>query len=89
MKQPKEKPLRMCVVCRSMREKEELIRIVCDKEGKITVNADKKSAGRGAYVCRSGCIETLCKKKLLNRSFKKEVEQDVYDRIRECEVKKD
>ena len=45
-------PQRMCIVCREMKSKHELIRIV--KSGdEIVVNAGNKVNGRGMYVCKS------------------------------------
>lgn len=44
-------PLRMCVGCREMRPKRELVRVVCSKDGQISVDLTGKAAGRGAYVC--------------------------------------
>jgi predicted RNA-binding protein YlxR (DUF448 family) len=45
-------PLRTCVVCRAVRPKRELARIVKPPEGAVTVDEKGKAAGRGAYVCR-------------------------------------
>ena len=34
---PKKQPLRMCVACREMKEKQDLLRVVKTKEGKVFV----------------------------------------------------
>lgn len=72
-------PERTCIVCRSQRDKSELIRIVKTKDGAVVVDTSGKAAGRGAYVCRSSeCISALAKKRALNRSLKTELNADVY-----------
>ena len=45
----KKVPMRMCVVCRTMKEKKSLIRIV-KSENNIFVDRTGKKNGRGAYV---------------------------------------
>lgn len=74
----------MCVVCRAQSDKKTLLRIVKNKEGQIFVDNSGKANGRGAYVCKSKeCFEKLKKQKGLNRAFKCEVPQEVYDMIGE------
>ena len=48
---PKKIPMRMCVGCREMRPKKELIRIVRSPEGEISIDMKGKKSGRGAYIC--------------------------------------
>lgn len=80
---PKEK-IRMCIVCRGQSDKKTLLRIVKNKDGEIFVDKTGKVNGRGAYVCKSKeCFEKLVKTKALNRAFKCEVPQKVYEMIGE------
>lgn len=80
---PKEK-IRMCVVCRGQSDKKTLLRIVKNKDGEIFVDNTGKANGRGAYVCKTQeCFEKMCKQKSLNRNFKCEVSQNVYEMIGE------
>jgi len=44
-------PARMCVACKQMRPKRELIRVVRTPAGEIKVDVTGKLSGRGAYVC--------------------------------------
>ncbi len=44
-------PIRMCIGCRQMKPKKELLRIVIPKEGGITLDPSGKLQGRGVYVC--------------------------------------
>lgn len=74
-------PQRMCVACREMREKSQLVRVVKSGDN-IFVDVTDKAQGRGAYVCKSAeCIKKLVKTKALNRTFKRDVPQEVYLRL--------
>lgn len=76
------KPCRMCMVCRERKSKNELVRIVRSKSGDINLDETGKADGRGAYICKSKeCIEKLFKSKGLNKSFKTNISQEVYDKI--------
>ena len=56
--------LRMCIACRQMKDKRDLLRIVKDKEGNISVDLSGKKNGRGAYICKDEtCLEKLKKQK--------------------------
>ena len=71
--------LRMCISCREMKDKKELLRIVKNKEGEILVDKTGKQNGRGAYICRKPeCFEKLKKQKILNKAFKMNVDESVY-----------
>ena len=80
----KKTPLRMCIVCKEMKTKNELIRIVRNPEGEFLFDKSGRANGRGAYVCAEGeCVEKCLKKKLLNKAFKKNIDQSVYDKLSE------
>lgn len=80
----KKVPMRMCVSCREMKPKKELIRIVKNGE-EIKLDKTGKANGRGAYICNDKeCIAKLKKQKLLNRVFACKVEDSVYDAIEEA-----
>lgn len=51
-------PERMCVACRQMKPKTELIRIVNTTDG-VVVDGTGKLNGRGVYLCK--CKECLTK----------------------------
>lgn len=66
----KKVPMRMCVGCREMKPKKELIRVVRSPEGEVTIDPVGKKPGRGAYVCRSGnCLARAIKQKQLERQL--------------------
>ena len=48
-------PERTCIGCNEKKQKKELIRIVKDKEGNISIDEIGKSNGRGAYICKNIC----------------------------------
>ena len=59
-------PMRMCVGCGEKKKKKELIRIVTDPEGNVSVDPTGKKAGRGAYICKSSeCLKKAGKSKKL------------------------
>ena len=48
---PKKIPMRMCVGCREMKPKKELLRAVRSPEGEVSLDTTGKKPGRGAYCC--------------------------------------
>ena len=60
----------MCVSCREMKNKKELIRIVRSPEGAVSVDESGKASGRGAYLCKSpGCIEIAIKRRIIEKNL--------------------
>ena len=54
-------PMRMCLGCREMKPKKELLRIVHGPDGSVTADATGKKPGRGAYICISEeCLVSFC-----------------------------
>ena len=63
-------PMRMCVGCREMKPKKELLRVVRSPEGDVSIDLTGRKPGRGAYVCRSAeCLKRAIKQKQLERAF--------------------
>ena len=58
----KKVPLRKCVATGEQLPKKELIRIVKNKEGEVSVDPTGKKNGRGAYLKRSLDAIELAKK---------------------------
>lgn len=72
-------PERTCVVCRTIIEKKNLLRIVKTPEGEILLDSKGRLNGRGAYICKDElCFERLKKMKALDRSFKISVSAETY-----------
>lgn len=63
-------PARMCVSCREMKPKKELIRVVRSPDGVVSIDGSGKSAGRGAYICkRRECADAAKKGRKLEKSL--------------------
>ncbi len=76
-------PQRTCVSCKEKKNKNELIRIVCNKQGDISVDKLGKMEGRGAYICnKQECLENAIKTKALERALKTKIEEQIYNNIR-------
>lgn len=76
--------LRMCLACRNMFDKKELVRIVKNKEGQIFIDETGKQNGRGAYICKNPeCLKKIEKQKLLNKAFKTVVDEKLYKNLEE------
>ena len=76
-------PLRKCIGCNEMKDKRELVRIVRNKEGEISVDLTGKKPGRGAYICKNAaCLEKAQKAKRLERAFSAKIEPEIYDAMR-------
>ena len=74
-------PLRMCLITREMKPKKELIRL-CNVGGKIVVDKNQKIQARGVYISNdSEALKKFKKSKCLNRAFKMEVPESVYDEV--------
>ena len=79
---PRKIPQRQCVGCRTMKDKRELIRVVKDPEGGISLDTTGKKPGRGAYVCPdSECLKRARKSRALERTFDTAIPSEVYDAL--------
>ncbi len=64
MNQVKKIPERMCVACRQMKPKNQLVRSVKLSDGGVQVDLTGKLNGRGVYLCRcKECVEKAKKNK--------------------------
>jgi predicted RNA-binding protein YlxR (DUF448 family) len=67
-----------------MKPKKELLRVVRNAAGEISVDLSGKAAGRGAYICTAEtCQKKLNDKKLLNKAFSADVNSSVYENVKE------
>jgi predicted RNA-binding protein YlxR (DUF448 family) len=84
MQSPKKTPMRMCLGCREMKPKPELMRIVKSPDGAITADPASKKPGRGAYLCRdAGCLNRAIKSKALSRAFHAPTPPEVLDELKQ------
>ena len=76
-------PERMCIACREMKPKGEMLRVIKPKEGDIFIDRTGKAAGRGAYICDSEtCVNKCIKAKLFNKAFSAQIPDDVYEYVK-------
>ena len=81
-------PQRSCIVCRTKKDKNELIRIVRNQTNEINIDESGKKPGKGAYICDSiECLEKGIKSKALKRALEVEVPEEIYENLRERIVK--
>ncbi len=76
-------PQRTCIGCMQSKNKNELLRIVKQNDGKIFVDKAGKANGRGAYICNSvDCLEKAIKLKRLEKKFETKIDDEIYEDLR-------
>ena len=69
--------------CNEKKAKNELVRIVKNKNNEINIDKDGKLEGRGAYICNNiQCLEKLMKSKRLEKIFDREISNEIYEKLR-------
>ena len=75
-------PQRQCMGCRERKNKRDMIRVVRQTSGDVTLDFSGKLNGRGAYVCPDPeCLKKARKAKSLERSLETPIPEEVYDRL--------
>ena len=75
-------PQRQCMGCRERKAKRELIRVVRQPDGNVSLDFGGKMNGRGAYICPNPeCLKKVQKSKALDRSLEVSIPDEVYDRL--------
>ena len=70
-------------MCRTQKNKNELLRIVKNKENIIKVDEKGKEPGRGAYICLNmECFEKAKKTKKLEKALDIKINDEIYDEIK-------
>ena len=83
MKGQKKIPERMCLGCRTVHPKKDMIRVVRSPENVYYVDMTGKSPGRGAYICRNEeCFRRAEKEHGFERAFKSKMEAAIYETLR-------
>lgn len=68
---PRHIPQRMCMSCRRVDAKRQLIRLVRTADGGVVIDSTGKLAGRGAYLCAERpCWHTALKRGTIERALK-------------------
>lgn len=72
----------MCTGCGEMKTKGELIRIVKNKEGEISLDNTGKKPGRGAYVCKDkACLLKAQKNRRLEKAFQTKLDDNLFESL--------
>lgn len=65
-----------------MKAKSEMMRVLKDAQGEITLDVTGRKNGRGAYLCVSeACLQSARKNKGLERSFRMSIPEQVYENL--------
>ena len=81
---PKKIPMRMCVGCREMKPKKELLRAVRSPEGQVSLDTTGKKPGRGAYCCYNAeCLRRALKQGQLDRQLEVKLTDEVNAQLTE------
>lgn len=79
---PRKIPMRMCVGCREMKPKAQLLRVVKPQDGDAHIDRTGKAQGRGAYVCPDPeCLRRARKSRALERALEATIEADVFAQL--------
>ncbi len=75
-------PTRMCMICRQMKPKDQLVRMVA--QNGVIVVAPHKAEGRGTYICKcSVCITKLSKFKNVEKRLGHPLSTDLIQQLEE------
>lgn len=78
----KKMPERTCVITKEKTLKKDLLRIVRDKEGNVSIDLTGKVSGRGAYLKKdSEVIEKAKKTKALERILEVTISDNIYEEM--------
>ncbi len=77
-------PQRLCLGCRTLKNKRELLRIVRTPQGEIELDTSGKKAGRGAYICPNIiCWQKALKNKGLEKSLHTSIPGEIMQLLKE------
>lgn len=80
MQKVKKIPERQCLGCNEHKPKRELLRVVRDPEGNVSLDFGGKKSGRGAYICPSAaCLKKARKSKRIDTALGVNIPDEVYD----------
>ena len=75
-------PFRKCMGCGEMKNKRELVRVVKNKDGEVSLDLTGKKAGRGAYICpQLSCLQKARKSRGFARALSCKIPEEVYDQM--------
>ena len=72
--------MRRCLGCNEHKPKAELLRVVRDPEGGISLDFRGKKSGRGAYICKDvKCLRKARKSRRIDRDLECVISDEVWD----------
>jgi len=78
----KKVPTRLCVGCKEMKQKKDMVRVLKTAEGEICLDATGRMNGRGAYICKNEvCLANALKTKGLERSLKVSIPDEIVEEL--------
>ena len=79
---PRKIPMRMCVGCREMKPKAQLLRVVKPQEGDAHIDRTGRAPGRGAYICgQLDCLRRAQKSRALERALDAKIDEAVFAQL--------
>lgn len=77
-------PMRKCVASNEMKPKKDMVRVVRDKEGTVSLDPTGKQNGRGAYISLDPeLVKKAQSKQMLNQALNAKVEDAFYEELLE------
>ena len=84
MQKTRKKPQRMCMACREMREKRQLLRVVRTPQGELLLDEGGRAPGRGAYLCcENECWKKAQKSRAIERALGQKPSPELLQQISE------
>jgi predicted RNA-binding protein YlxR (DUF448 family) len=78
-------PLRMCLGCREMKPKSDLMRVVKSEGGTLEYDPSSKMNGRGAYLCSaSDCLTKAVKNRSFHKALGSELPPNVLETLKKA-----
>ena len=75
-------PERTCVITKEKTLKKDLLRVVRDKEGNVSIDITGKANGRGAYLKKDAEVIKRAKvAKVLDRILETTIPEEIYDEM--------
>ena len=71
---------RKCMACNTKKNKYDLIRIVKNNKGELSLDTTGKQNGRGAYICCNiECLEKVIKTNRIAKILKCNIDKKIYE----------
>lgn len=69
--------------CQEVKDKRELIRVVRDPQGQVSLDFTGRKAGRGAYICpKEECLNKAIKTRAIERALEVAIDAALYETMR-------